>query len=144
MFIVERQSNLVVKANTHDNITIITVKTDLGGVVDGANVVVNGHVSKTNEKGEATFGSFNASQLIIKAEKFGFNPIVTTVDIGDETQKGDINHDDAITAADALICLQIAAGSHSFDAAADVNDDDKVTSLDALMILQAAGGAIKL
>jgi len=144
MFMVGRQSNLIVKANMHDNITIITVKTDLGGVVEDADVVVNGYTSKTNEKGEVTFESFNTSQLIIKAEKFGFNPIVATVNIGDETQKGDINHNGAITAADALICLQIAAGSREHDPAADVNDDGQVTSLDALMILQAASGAIEL
>ena len=143
LFIVERQSNLVVKANTYDNTTIITVKTDLGGVVEDANVVVNGYMSKTDEKGEITFGSFNTSQLIIKAEKFGFNPIVATVNISDGVQKGDINHDDAITAADALICLQMASGSIDVDPAADVNDDGKITSLDALMILRAAGGAIK-
>jgi hypothetical protein len=58
--------------------------------------------------------------------------------------KGDLNYDGEITPADALICLQIAAGRHLFDAAmlaaADVNDDGQVTSLDALMILQAAAG----
>ena len=137
LFIVERQSNLVVKTTTYDNTTMVTVKTDLGGVVDGANVVVNGHVSKTNEKGEATFGSFNTSQLIIKAEKFGFNPIVTTVAI-DETQN------DAFTTTDTAIALQIAVGSHGYDPHWDVSDDGQVTSLDALMILQAACGAIEL
>jgi hypothetical protein len=60
------------------------------------------------------------------------------------TLSGDLNGDGGVSPADALICLQIAAGSREYDAAADVNDDDKVTSLDALMILQAAGGAIKL
>jgi len=138
MFMVGRQSNLIVKANMHDNITIITVTTDLGGVVENADVVVNGYASKTNEKGDVTFDSFNTSQLIIKAEKFGFNPIVATVNISDETRKGDINHNGAITAADALICLQIAAGSREYDHVADVNDDGQVTSLDALMIVQAA------
>ena len=135
--------------NPHDieyvhNITIITVTTDLGGVVENADVVVNGYASKTNEKGDVTFDSFNTSQLIIKAEKFGFNPIVATVNISDETRKGDINHNGAITAADVLICLQIAASSREHDPAADVNDDCQVTSLDALMILQAASGAIEL
>jgi hypothetical protein len=123
----------VVKSHTHNNITIITVKTDLGGVVDGANVVVNGHMSKTNEKGEATFGSFNASQLIIKAEKFGFNPIVTTVDT-DETQN------DAFTTTDTAIALQIAVGSREHNPHWDVSGDGQVTSLDALMILQAGVG----
>jgi len=60
------------------------------------------------------------------------------------TLSGDLNHDDAITTADALICLQIAAGSREYDPAADVNDDDKVTSLDALMIMQAAVENIEL
>ncbi len=64
------------------------------------------------------------------------------------TMKGDLNHDGEITPTDAVICLQIAVGSHPFDAAmrasADVNDDGQVTSLDALMILQAAAGAISL
>ena len=62
--------------------------------------------------------------------------------------KGDLNYDGEITPADAVICLQIAAGSRPFDAAmlaaADVNDDGQVTSLDTLMILQAAAGAISL
>ena len=61
------------------------------------------------------------------------------------TTKGDLNCDGEIAPTDAVICLQIAAGSHMSDAtiaAADINDDGQVTSLDALMILQAAAGAI--
>jgi hypothetical protein len=62
--------------------------------------------------------------------------------------RGDLNNDGTLTPADAVIALQIAAGSHSFDpatlAAADVSGDDRVTSLDALMILQATAGAIEL
>ena len=55
------------------------------------------------------------------------------------SQKGDLNSDNQITAADAAIALAIAAsGAH--DPAADMNDDGHITSLDALMILQAAGG----
>ena len=49
--------------------------------------------------------------------------------------EGDLNGDDRITPADAVIALQMAArGEWSEDA--DVNEDDRVTSLDALMILQ--------
>ena len=63
-------------------------------------------------------------------------------------QKGDLNRDGKITTADAVIALQIAAGSRPCDAAmlaaADVSGDGCVTSLDALMILQAAAGAIEL
>ena len=48
---------------------------------------------------------------------------------------GDLNHDGAITPADAAIALQMAArGEYSVDA--DMSGDDRVTSLDALMILQ--------
>jgi len=57
--------------------------------------------------------------------------------------KGDLNHDGAITTADAAIALELAAsGAH--DPAADVNCDGEITSLDALMILQAAAGNIEL
>jgi hypothetical protein len=57
---------------------------------------------------------------------------------------GDVNGDGVVTAADAVIALEIAAGSRPFDAAADVDGDGVVTSLDALMILQAAVGAIEI
>ena len=57
--------------------------------------------------------------------------------------KGDLNHDNQITPADAAIALAIAAtGAHND--AADVSGDGHVTSLDALMILQAAAENIKL
>ena len=52
---------------------------------------------------------------------------------GDTPQKGDLNHDNQITPADAAIALQLAA-----------TGDGHVTSLDALMILQAAAGRIEL
>jgi hypothetical protein len=62
---------------------------------------------------------------------------------GDTSLKGDLNHDDQITPADAAIALQLAAtGAHAD--AADVSGDHRVTSLDALMILQAAAGSIEL
>jgi hypothetical protein len=59
--------------------------------------------------------------------------------------KGDLNSDDEITTADAMIALQMVAGSRIPDIArGDVNDDSMVTSLDALMIMQAAAGKIDL
>ena len=52
---------------------------------------------------------------------------------------GDLNGDDKITPADAVIALEMAVrGEYSEDA--DVSGDHKVTSLDALLILQAAAG----
>ncbi len=57
--------------------------------------------------------------------------------------KGDLNGDGLITAADAVIALQMAvSGEHNDDA--DMDSAGRVTSLDALMILQAAAGAIIL
>lgn len=66
-------------------------------------------------------------------------------DAGGESEVcGDVNGDGVVTAADAVIALEIAAGSRPFDAAADVDGDGVVTSLDAMMILQAAAGLIEI
>ena len=66
-------------------------------------------------------------------------------DAGGESEVcGDVNGDGVVTAADAVIALEIAAGSRPNDPAADVSGDGVVTSLDALMILQAAADAIKI
>jgi len=51
-------------------------------------------------------------------------------------ERGDLNHDGAITPADAVIALQIAVRGGWLEAA-DMNCDGMVTSLDALMILQS-------
>jgi hypothetical protein len=48
------------------------------------------------------------------------------------------------TTADAVIALQIAAGTRPPDPCWDVSGDGSVTSLDALMILQAAAGMVDL
>jgi len=61
---------------------------------------------------------------------------------GESEVCGDVNGDGVVTAADAVIALEIAAGSRPFDAAADVDDGGVVTSLDALIILQVAAGLI--
>ena len=48
------------------------------------------------------------------------------------------------TTADAVIALQIAAGSRPSDPRWDVSGDGSVTSLDALMILQAVAGSVEI
>jgi len=53
----------------------------------------------------------------------------------------DLDHDLAVTAADAVIALQMAVGAVPAAKGADVSGDGVVTSLDALMILQVAAGA---
>ena len=62
-----------------------------------------------------------------------------------EILNGDLNGDDEITTEDAMIALQMAAGSVTPDIVrGDVNEDCMVTSLDAMMIMQAANGNIEL
>ncbi len=63
---------------------------------------------------------------------------------GESAVCGDVNRDGVVTAADAVIALEMASGSRPPDAAADVDGDGVVTSLDALMILQAAAGQIEI
>ena len=52
--------------------------------------------------------------------------------------EGDLNHDSEVTAADAVIALQMAVGAVSAIDEADMDGDCRVTSLDVLMILQSA------
>ena len=63
---------------------------------------------------------------------------------GESEVCGDVNGDGAVTAADAVIALEIAAGSRPFNSAAEVSGDGVVTSLDALMVMQAAAGQIEI
>jgi len=59
------------------------------------------------------------------------------------SKKGDLNGDNKITSADAVIALAIAAsGKENY--VADIDGDGKVTSHDGLMILQAAAGNIEI
>jgi len=56
---------------------------------------------------------------------------------------GDLNYDDELTTADAIIALNsIVSGDHN--EYADVNNDGVVDAQDTLMILQAAAGSITL
>ncbi|MBA1343382.1 MAG: Cell surface glycoprotein [ANME-2 cluster archaeon] len=59
------------------------------------------------------------------------------------SQKGDLNGDNKITPADAVIALTIAA-SGGENNNADIDGDGKVTALDGLMILQAAADNIEI
>ena len=56
---------------------------------------------------------------------------------------GDLNGDDVLTPADAVIALDIAI-SGDYNEYADVNEGDVVNSLDVLTILQAAASAITI
>ncbi|RZB32285.1 MAG: hypothetical protein AEth_00608 [Candidatus Argoarchaeum ethanivorans] len=54
------------------------------------------------------------------------------------TERGDLNCDGAVTAADAAIALMMTVGAVPAADVGDMNGDCRVTSLDALMILQCA------
>lgn len=56
---------------------------------------------------------------------------------------GDLNRDGEVTTADAGIALDLAARGE-YDPAADVDCDGQITALDAMMIVQAAAGNIEL
>jgi outer membrane protein assembly factor BamB len=56
--------------------------------------------------------------------------------IGQAPGRGDLNGDGVVTAADAVIALQMAVGAVPAAGVGDMNGDGKVTSLDALMIIQ--------
>ena len=60
---------------------------------------------------------------------------------GDMPQKGDLNGDGQITAADAAIALRMAVSGERDDDA-DMNMDGRVSSVDALIIMQAAAACI--
>mgnify|MGYP004640719291 FL=1 len=59
--------------------------------------------------------------------------------------KGDVNNDEAVNSADALIILQYSAGiiEDININRADINGDGKVNSADALQVLQTAVGLLK-
>jgi len=74
---------------------------------------------------------------------FGAQDRYPLVEPWSPSQKGDLNGDNKITPADAVIALTIAA-SGGVNYNADIDGDGKVTSLDGLMILQAAADNIEI
>ncbi len=59
-------------------------------------------------------------------------------------RRGDLNHDDSVTAADASIALQMAVSAVPAPEVGDMNGDGKVTSLDALIIMEVAAGRSRI
>jgi hypothetical protein len=91
-------------------------------------------------QGATPFGSSTFNNPDYHAQEIASNLIAYLC--SGEDLMGDLNGDGELTSADALIALQMAAGSREPDIAnGDMNGDGCVTSLDALMILQAAVSA---
>jgi hypothetical protein len=78
-------------------------------------------------------GAYNVTLTVVNGTG-GMNPHSEWVDV---PIKGDSNHDGKLSAADAVLILQMAACGINSDPAADVNSDGVITSLDALMVSQA-------
>jgi len=98
----------------------------------GAAVAISGDYAIVGAHGDDNNGNESGSAYIYDIQTT--EPPVT----------GDLNGDDRLTPADAVIALKMAAGSCEPTTAADVSSDGVVNSLDALMILQAAAGLITL
>jgi hypothetical protein len=95
-------------------------------------VSISGDYALVGAHGENSRGTLSGSAYIYDIQTY--EPPIT----------GDLNGDDLLTPADAVIALKMAAGSFDPTTVADVSDDGVVNSLDALMILQAAAGLITL
>ncbi|PXF61411.1 MAG: hypothetical protein C4B59_04015 [Candidatus Methanogaster sp.] len=78
-------------------------------------------------------GVYNATLTVVNGTG-GMNTYSELVDV---PIKGDANHDGRLSAADAVLILQMAACGINTDPAADVNSDGAITSLDALMVSQS-------
>jgi|GEM_PF-7074687 len=78
-------------------------------------------------------GVYNVTLTVINGTG-GMNAHSELVDVN---IMGDVNHDGKLSAADAVLILQMASCGINSDSAADVNSDRAITSLDALMVSQA-------
>jgi PKD repeat protein len=78
-------------------------------------------------------GVYNVTLTVVN----GTGGMNTHSELVDVYMKGDVNHDRKLSAADAVLILQMAACGINTDPAADVNSDGVITSLDALMVSQA-------
>jgi len=81
LFMVERQSDLTMEVSRIGNATLVYIKTDAGGAVEGANVILNNIEKVTDAEGVASFEYLNATEFFVKAEKFGFNPVIMRINI---------------------------------------------------------------
>jgi hypothetical protein len=99
-----------------------------------ADAILNATIDPSSPSGTSTI-----SGRTLAYNRFGeVVPMTNATVIMSSYLKGDLNGDNCLTSADALITLEMAVGSREPDLVGDMNFDGVVTSLDALMILQAA------
>jgi len=78
-------------------------------------------------------GVYNVTLTVVN----GTGGMNTHSELVDVPLQGDVNRDGKLSAADAVLILQMAACGINSDPAADANSDGAITSLDALMVSQA-------
>jgi len=96
-----------------------------------ADEIYNTSTNPTYMYGQA--GVYNVTLTVVN----GTGGMNTHSELVDVPIMGDVTHDGKLSAADAVLILQMAACGINTDPAADVNSDRVITSLDALMVSQA-------
>ena len=125
------------RKSTGDSVTV--------GVMGGVIPAELFELRKKCKAGTAT-PEENKTLRLLKREikdKFRYLPMDELFEIQLPSLMGDVNGDGAVTTADAVIVLDMAARGR-WSEVADVNGDYSVTSLDALMVMQAVAGNIEL
>ena len=134
--------NNTVNGNTGNGIDMGRSDGSFDNVLSGNTVCENGG-NDINAFGadSNTTGDGNTCDTTLNYDDTGTTGC--TYSCSTQEPKGDLNGDDEVTRADAVIALRMAvSGEYSEDA--DVSGDHRVTSLDALLILQAAASNIEL
>jgi hypothetical protein len=137
-----------------------------GNTIKHNSIIENGNYNTTTDDGRRQFYSTQYQTVEAKYNFRGAGMNNTTIDAsicdGEEGGRGEVEfypfetepvpcapaptpeEPHTFTTADAVIALQIAAGSRPSDPRWDVSGDGSVTSLDALMILQAVAGSVEI
>lgn len=122
----------------------IALASGSGTSLYGSGTLVNLNVNVSGSVGASTPLTFVIAQTDVYACSDLYHPVGLTLSNGSFTvsanyQKGDLNGDGNVNAADAALALQIAAGivtpTDVQRAAGDVNGDGQITAADATLIL---------
>jgi len=149
-----------VQNNTRDGVHLYSGST--GNNISYNNIVKNGKYNVASGGWEWQFYNEQYQPVEAKHNYWGAGMNNSTIDASiydDEEGRGKVEfypfeiepvpctptpESPAFTTTDAVITLQIAAGSRPSNPRWDVSGDGSVTSLDTLMILQAAAGSIEV
>ncbi|MCL0075061.1 PKD domain-containing protein, partial [Thermodesulfovibrionales bacterium] len=79
LFIVERQSDLIIEASLKEKALYVQITTEAGGPVGEVRVTANNRMSVTDKEGRAKFEYVEVTEPFLRAERVGFNPAMATV-----------------------------------------------------------------